>query len=290
MLQHVVVYGLVNSAMILLIALGFSLTFGFTGVANFAHASFYLMSGYVLWLLLNTVGLPYLVAVVVTIALLAVAGALLYRVIIAPVRGIVLSEVIATFAVGIAILELFRYLGFVTYQFRLPIFVHGQLAILGRTIDYQRVSIVVVAVVVTAAVWWFTQRTRTGRALRAVAQDEQTALTMGISSEWAATVSVALGSALAGVAAITILPLGVMSINIGYQAILIALAATVVGGIESLWGLVAGSLLLGFVETITAVVLGDPWAVMVYLVAIVVMLAWRPSGLFGRAHLLEERV
>lgn len=290
MLQHILVYGAVSSATILLISLGFSLTFGFTGVANFAHAAFYLMSGYVLWLLLFSLGIPYLLAVVLTVALLAVAGALLYRVVIAPVRGIVLSEVIATFALGVAILELFRYLGFVTYQFRIPVFARGQAAVLGRPIDYQRISIVLVAVAVTVGLWWFTQRTRTGRALRAVAQDEETALTLGIRSEWAATVSVAISAALAAVAGITILPLGVMSINIGYTAILIALAATVLGGIESLWGLVAGSAILGFTQTTTGVYFGEEWSVMVYLVAIVAMLAWRPSGLFGRAHLLEERV
>ncbi|WP_052666001.1 branched-chain amino acid ABC transporter permease [Nitriliruptor alkaliphilus] len=290
MLAHILVYGAVSTSTILLISLGFSLTFGLTGVANFAHAAFYLASGYVLWLLLNSVGLPYAVAVVVTIALLALAGALLYRVVIAPVRGIVLSEVIATFALGIAILEFFRYLGFVTYEYRLPVFHRGQIAVLGRPIDYQRISIVVVAVLVTVGLWWFTQRTNTGRALRAVSQDEQTALTLGIRSEWAATVSVALSGALAAVAAITILPLGVMSINTGYTAILIALAATVLGGIESLWGLVAGSAILGFTQTTTGVYLGEEWAVMVYLVAIVFMLAWRPSGLFGRTHLLEERV
>ena len=290
MLSHFIVYGAVNSATILLIALGFSLTFGLTGVANFAHGAFYLLSGYVLWMLLFTLGVPYLPAVALTILLFALLGATMYRLIIAPVRGIVLSEVIATFALGLAILELLRYLGFVTYQFRIPVFARGQMVILGRSIDYQRISIVVVAVIVALALWWFTRSTKTGRALRAVSQDEDTAIALGIRSEWAATISVALSAGLAAVAGITILPLGVLSINIGYEAILIALAATVVGGIESLWGLVAGSAILGFTQTIAGVVLGEEWAILVYLVAIVVMLAWRPSGLFGRMHVLEERV
>jgi len=289
-LEHILLYGAINSATILLISLGFSLTFGFTGVANFAHAAFYLMSGYLLWMLLGSAGLPYLLGVIVTVLVLALCGALLYRLVIAPVRGIVLSEVIATFALGIAILELFRYLGFVTYEFRIPVFVHGQTSVLGNPIDYQRLSIVVVAALVTVSLWWFTERTRTGRALRAVAQDENTALTLGIKSEWTAMVSVALGAALAAIAGITILPLGVLSINLGYSAILIALAATVLGGIESLSGLVAGSAILGFAQTTTGVIFGETWAGMVFVVAIVVMLAWRPSGLFGRMHLLEERV
>jgi branched-chain amino acid transport system permease protein len=290
MLSHILVYGTVASATILLIAVGFSLTFGFTGVANFAHGALYLLSGYVLWLLLNNVGLPYLAAVPLTIVLMGLLGAAIYRFVIAPVRGIVLSEVIATFALGVAILELFRWLGFITYQFSIPVFVRGRASILGTSLDYQRIAIVLVAAAVVAALWWFTQRTRTGRALRAVAQDEYTAISIGIRSEWAATISVGLGAALAAIAAVTVLPLGILSINLGYAAILIALAAAVVGGVESLWGLVAGSAILGFTLVTTGVLLGEEWAVLVYLVAIVVMLAWRPSGLFGRTHVLEERV
>jgi branched-chain amino acid transport system permease protein len=289
-LQHVIVYGAVSSATIALIAVGFSLTFGFTGVANFAHGALYLLSGYVLWLLLNSAGLPYWPAVALTIALMGAFGAALYRLVIAPVRGIVLSEVIATFALGVAVLEFFRWLGFVTYDYSIPPFVRGTTSILGRSIDYQRIAIVILAVLVTAGLHWFTRSTKTGRALRAVAQDEYTALSLGIRSEWAATVSVGLGTALAAVAAVAILPLGILSINVGYEALLIALAATVLGGVESLAGLLLGSALLGFTLVVVGVTVGEEWAVLIYLAAIVIMLAVKPSGLLGRTHLLEERV
>lgn len=290
MLRHVLIFGIVSSAQILLIAVGFSLTFGLTGVANFAHGAFYLLAGFVLWLLLNSIGIPYLVAVVLTILLMAGLGALTYRLVIAPVRGIVLSEVIATFALGVAILEFFRWLGFVTYDYSVPPFIRGRMEIFGQSLDFQRIAIVLVAVAVTAALYGFMRRTKTGRALRAVAQDEDTAISLGIRSEWAATVSVALGAALAAVAAVTVLPLGILSINLGYEALLIALAATVLGGIESLTGLVLGSTILGFTLVIIAVTVGPQWAIVVYLGAIVLMLAVKPSGLLGRMHLLEERV
>src|SRR5512138_711492 len=125
------VYGLVNSVVLMLTALGFSLTFGLSGVANFAHGGLYLLSGFLAWLLIHQLKLPYPLAVLTTIVAVGALGALIYRVILRPVRGIVLSEVISTFAVGVAIIEFFRWKGFTTYDFSLPVFVSGGTTIFG---------------------------------------------------------------------------------------------------------------------------------------------------------------
>jgi branched-chain amino acid transport system permease protein len=102
--------------------------------------------------------------------------------------------------------------------------------------------------------------------------------------------SLALGSALAAVAGLVLLPLGIISINTGYDVLLIALAVTVLGGLESTAGLIAGSLILGFAMVITGNYLGPRWSEVVYLGAIVVVLAVRPSGLLGKSKELEDRV
>jgi branched-chain amino acid transport system permease protein len=138
--------------------------------------------------------------------------------------------------------------------------------------------------------WLFTHHTKIGLALRGIAQDEHTALALGIESDWAAMLSVAIGSALTAVAALTTLPLGIISINLGYEVLLIAVAVAVLGGLESTVGLVVGGLILGYSQVIAADVLGTQWQAVVYLVAIVLVLAIRPSGLFGRSKELEERV
>src|SRR6185436_15816968 len=121
----IVIYGLVNSVILILTALGFSLTFGLSKIANFAHGGLYLFAGLTAWLLRNRLGLPYAVAISSAILLTSLLGALIYRVILQRVRGIELAEVIATFAVGVAIIETFRSLGFVTFEFNLPPFVRG---------------------------------------------------------------------------------------------------------------------------------------------------------------------
>jgi len=289
MFSNMLVYGLVNGVILILTSLGFSLTFGLSKVANFAHGGLYLLSGYMTWILLKRVGLPYPLAVLLAVLLNAIVGAIIYRFILIRVRGIELSEVISTFAIGVAILEFFRWMGFVTYEFNLPSFVSGSVEIAGTRVDYQRIIIVLVALVLAIALWIFTHRTKIGLALRGMAQDEYTALTVGIESDWAATFSVALGAALTGFAAVCILPLGIISINTGYDVLLIALAVAVVGGLESTVGLAISGLILGYATIFAATYVAPHWTFVVYLVAIILVLAVRPSGIMGKFKELEER-
>ncbi len=290
LLVSTLIYGLVNSVTLMLTALGFSLTFGLSGVANFAHGGLYLLSGFVAWMLLHHLKLPFPVAALTTVALVGALGAALYRFVIMRVRGIVLSEVISTFAVGIAIVEFFRWKGFTTYDFSLPAFVTGGIEIAGVSIDNQRVCIVVVGLALTLLLWAFTRHSKAGLALRAMSQDEYTALSVGIESDWAATLSLALGSALAAVAGIALLPLGIISINIGYDVLLAALSVTVLGGLESTSGMMLGSIIVGFAMVVTGNFLGPRWGEIVYLAAIVIVLGVKPSGLLGKSKELEDRV
>lgn len=290
MFESMLIFGLVNSAVLLLLSLGFSLTFGLSGVANFSHGGIYLFSGYLTFFLLRTGGVPHLMAVAITIVVTALLGALIYKLIVIRVRGIVLSEVIATFAIGISMLELFRWLGFVTYEYSLPYFIKGRFTFFETTIDYQRLLIIAVALLLAIFLWVFTHRTKTGLALLGMAQDEYTALSVGIDSDWAATYSFAIGGAFAAIAAVMILPLGIININIGYEVLLIALAVTVLGGLESTKGLILGSFILGYAQIMTSTFFAPHWKEVVYLAAILIVLAIKPSGLLGKFKELEERV
>jgi branched-chain amino acid transport system permease protein len=290
MISYIIIYGLVNSVTLALIAIGFSLTFGISGVANFAYGGFYLLSGYLTWMLLNYLKLPLILAVFLTVGIVALIGFLTYWVILLRVRGIPLSEVIATFALGVGILELFRWAGFVTYEFTLPIFIKGGIEIAGVPLDYQRLFIIGIGLVLVIFLYIFTHHTRIGLSFRGIAQNEHTAISLGIESDWTAALSLSLGSAMAAIAAIAILPLGIISINVGYDVLLIAVAIGIVGGLESVPGILVASLLLGYAQVITGLYLSPEWMMVVYLAAIVLVLAIKPSGLFGKFKQLEERV
>ena len=290
MFFNTLVYGFVNSIILSLVALGFNLTFGISGVANFAYGALYILAGFITWSIFNSIGLPYIVAVVLSVLLTALAGALIYRFILLRIRGMVLSEVIATFGIGLSILELFKYLGFIGFEYSLPVFIDTSLDIGSVVIDLQRIFIVIIGIALAIFLWFFTHHTRAGLRFRAIAQDERTALSLGINADWVATLSVAFGSAYAAIAAIVILPLGTINVEHGYHVLIDALAVCIVGGLGSTVGVLFASFLIGYAQTFTVSYLESHWVMLVPLIAILIILVIKPSGLFGKQKELEERI
>ena len=290
MLSLALVYGFVNSIILALVALGFNLTFGISGVANFAYGALYISGALLCWIFFNSVGLPYFIAVILAVAITSVAGALMYRFILLRIRGMALSEVIATFGIGLALLELFKYLGFIGFEYSLPVFIDQSLEIGPVIIDMQRVFIVVIGITMAGFLYFFTHHTRIGLRFRGIAQDERTALSLGINSDRVAMFSVALGAAYAAIAAIVILPLGTINVEQGYSVLINALAVCIVGGLGSTGGVVLASFLIGYAQTFTVTYLESHWVMLVPLIAILAILVIRPSGLFGVQKELEERI
>ncbi|MGD9066693.1 MAG: branched-chain amino acid ABC transporter permease, partial [Desulfobacterales bacterium] len=284
-----VVYAIVNSVILALMAIGFNLTFGISGVANFAYGALYIFSAYASWMLLNLLGLPYFLSAIVAIILTALLGAMMYRFILLRVRGQALSEVIATFGIGLAILELFRYLGFVGFEYTLPVFIDQSYLIAGAFIDMQRILIVVIGAVLVGSLWLFTHHTSLGLAFRGIAQDERTALSLGIDSDRIATVAVSFGAGLAAVAATIIIPLGSIAPGEGYEVLIKALAVCIIGGLGSTGGVIVASFIIGFAERFTDTFISSHWTMIVSLAAILIVLVVKPSGLFGKQKELEER-
>ncbi|MCB2185536.1 MAG: branched-chain amino acid ABC transporter permease [Deltaproteobacteria bacterium] len=290
MFAGVVIYGFINSVILVLVAMGFNLTFGISGVANFAYGALYIMAGFVCWGLLFSLGLPYWLAAPLAVAAVALLAGLLFRFVLLRVRGLVISEVIATFGVGLAILELFRYFGFIGFEYTLPVWWEASLDIGETVLDGQRLLIGAMGVGLTGFLWWFTRYTRTGRAFRGIAQDEHTALTLGINADLVAAFAVAFGAGYAALAALVILPLGTISVGEGYTVLVNALAVCIVGGLGSTLGVIVAGILIGYSQTLTATYLGSHWMMIVSLAALLIILLVKPSGLFGQQKELEERI
>jgi branched-chain amino acid transport system permease protein len=290
MFQGTLIYGFINSVILALVALGFNLTFGISGVANFGYGALYIFAGFFTWILFSMLKIPYLLAVILSIFITACIGAFMYRFVLLRVRGLAVSEVIASFGMGLVILETFRFLGFVGFQYTLPVFIPGSIS-MGRTfVDVQRLMIVGIGIVLAIFLWIFTHYTKTGLAFRGIAQDERTALALGIDSDRAAMLSMAFGAGLAAVAAIVILPLGTIAVEGGYSVLLNALAVCIVGGLGSTGGVVLASFVIGYGQIFTSTYLGSHWIMIVSLVAILLILVFKPSGLFGKQKELEERI
>jgi branched-chain amino acid transport system permease protein len=241
-------------------------------------------------MILTTFGFPSYLSALLSVLFVAFLGAVMYRFVLLRVRGQVLSEVIATFGIGLAILELFRYLGFVGFEYTLPVFMDQSLFIAGTYVDMQRVMIVVISAVLVFLLWLFTHHTSVGLRFRAIAQDERTALSLGINADWTATLSASFGAGLAAISAIVIIPLGTISVSEGYEVLINALAVCIIGGLGSTGGVVVASFVIGFAQRFTDSYIGSHWTMMVSILAILLVLIFKPSGLFGKQKELEERI
>ena len=288
--MSLLIYGIINSVILALYAAGFSLTYGISGLANFAHGAFYVVTGFFAWHLLYTADLPFYLAATLAILITAAIGFLFYWVFLLRIRGIALAELIVTFAAGVGILELLMWKGFYGMRYSLPLFLRGGVDIGKATVDYQRLLVLGTGVVLVFLLWLFVHHTRIGLAFRGMAQNERTALSVGIESDWIGSLSLSLGSALAAVAAMVIIPLGMMESAVGLEVLIYALAVAIVGGLESTLGMILGSFIIGFGQVAAAHYLGAKWMIIVPLAAIVLVLAIKPSGILGKFKELEERV
>jgi branched-chain amino acid transport system permease protein len=290
MFAGTLVFALVNSFILILMAIGFNLTFGISGVANFAYGALYIMSAYMSWTMMKLLHLPFWASAAFSVILTMITGAMMYRFVLLRVRGQALSEVIATFGIGLAILELFRYLGLVGFEYTLPVFSGESFMIGGAYLDMQRIAVVLVGLMLVLGLWLFTHFTSTGLAFRGIAQDERTALTFGIDSDRIATLSVSFGAGLAAIAATIIIPLGSIAPDEGYDVLIKALAICIIGGLGSTGGVIVAGFIVGFAERFTDTYIGSHWTMIVSLAAILLVLAIKPSGLFGHQKELEERI
>ena len=284
------IYGLINSAVLALMALGFNLTFGISGIANFTYGAIYVLAGFLTWSLINKVHLPYVVSACLTIIIIGVAGVYLYRFILKRIRGLVISEVIATFGIALIVLELLRSIGFIGFNYSLPVFVDGSVEILGAFVDIQRLLVIGLGILAIAALYLFTHYTRMGLAFRGIAQEEHTSLSLGINPDRIASYSMGLGSALGAFAAVVITPLGTITVDSGYDVLINALSVCIVGGLGSNVGIIIAAFIIGYAQTITATYISPHWVMIVSLVAILIILGVKPSGLMGHQKELEERV
>jgi branched-chain amino acid transport system permease protein len=288
--MDILIYGTINSVALALMALGFALVYGISRVPNFAHGALYVITGFIAWSLLRTLGLNYFVSILLSIIAIGVVGALIYQFVLIRVRGMAISEIIASYAIGLAILEGLRWGGFKGTTYTLPAFIEGSITIGDIPVDFHRILVVGIGAAVVTFLWLFTHYTRIGLALRGMAQDERAALMLGIDSDVMAVVAMASGAMLAGLAGIVLLPLGNIVVEKGYDVLIQAIAVCIVGGLGSWMGAVLAAFLIGFAQILTVVYLGTHFQMVVALLAIILTLILRPSGLFGRQKELEERV
>ncbi|MCX5810888.1 MAG: branched-chain amino acid ABC transporter permease [Proteobacteria bacterium] len=295
-MMDILIYGTVNSVTFSLIAVGFTLVYGVSRLPNFAHGALYVLVGFMTWSFVNDLNLYYPLAIIISLCIASLLGALIYRLVLIRLRGLPTSEIIASFAFGLIILEGLRlqgiggFKGFIGPFYVLPAFVDAKFRIAGVLIDAQRLIIIGGGLAVVILLWLFTHYSKIGLSLRAIAQDEQAAMMLGVDSDRVAMISLALGAALSGFAAVVILPLGNVTAEAGYRVLIYALAVCIIGGLGSWGGAILASFVLGFAMILSTSFFGAVWESVVLVGTIILILIFKPSGLLGKQKELEERV
>jgi len=293
---EIFVYGVINGMIFVLMAVGFSFVYGISRIPNFAHGALYVVTGFITWSFINSAGLPYGLSVFLSLLIVSLIGMAIYQFVMIRVRGMPISEIIVSFAIALAILEGLRlqgiggFKGFIGPGYVLPPFVTGVLETRWVTVDLQRLLIIAVGLTLLGLMWLFTHYHKIGLALRAMAQHERAALMLGINSDRMANIALGIGSALAGISAIAVTPLGNVNCESGYSVLTNAIAVCVIGGLGSWVGTILAALILGMGTTVMSALGGTMWNNVLVFGLIILILIVRPSGLFGQQKELEERV
>jgi len=279
----VVFDGVASGMLLFLISVGLSVTLGLMNFVNLAHGAFAMLGGYVCVLLLNRLGVPFLVTLPVVVVVCAAVGAVLERTLYRRLYGAShLDQVL--FSIGLVFMSISTahyFFGAQQQPLQLPAFLRGQFNLPGMDVGVYRLFLIVVGLVVAAGLQWMLTRTRFGAELRAAVDNRRAARGLGVNVDRVFILAFALGSALAGLGG----ALGVETLGLDpefpVKYIVYFLIVVAVGGSGNILGSLYASLILGLTDVVGKYYLPQVGAFFIYAV-MVVTLIFRPQGLFGR--------
>ena len=284
MLALSITNGLVIGIIYALTALGVSLVVGIMNVINFAHGEFYILAGYFSFLFAHTLGLDPMVAMVLSVGAVFVFGVVVEYTLIRPTYGDELYSLILTFILSI-VLQSAYLLIFGPYPNKPPNWVKGATDVFGLFMyGNQRLAALFAGIAVIALFFAMLKLTWFGRMIRAASQDREMAELNGINTRRLNMLSFGLGCALAAAAGVILSPVFPVTPTAGVPVALTAFVCVVLGGMGSMWGCVAGGLILGLVENLGAAYVSSGYKHVFMFVILILVLLVRPSGLFGQSE------
>ena len=278
---EILIHGAVSSAIYAMLAVGFTLIFGVARILNLAHGSFYALGAYGAYFFTAHLKLPLFPAALLAVALVALFGILVERVLVRPMRRSQLAVLMITLAVALVV-EQVLFLTFGSEYRNVPAFVEAKFTIGGVDVGGQRLLALGVGVVLIVLLWIFIQYTRLGSAILAISQDPEAAKYMGIPSDRIFSIVMGISAALAAAAGVLAGPFLTVQPTMWLLPIIKAFAIVIVGGLGSIPGSILAALMLGYAETIVGYLISTSWTEIVSVLATLLMLVFRPAGIFGK--------
>jgi branched-chain amino acid transport system permease protein len=276
------VSGITIGAIYALVGLGFAMIYNASNVINFAQGEFVTIGGMATVFLMSGAGLPLFVAAPVAIVIAALVGFALEKFAVEPARDAnVIALIIITIGASIFIRGCIQVLLGKDFH-RLPAF-SGDAPIMlgGAAIQPQSLWVIGALIVVVAALRWFLERTRLGKAVLATSHNRLAAQLVGINTRTILLISFGLSAAIGALAGIMTAPITLTRYDVGVMLGLKGFSAAILGGLGSSFGAVAGGLALGIVEAMAAGYVSSAYKDAVAFIIILAVLFFRPTGLFG---------
>jgi branched-chain amino acid transport system permease protein len=289
--------GAVIGVIYALIAVGVTLIFSILKIVNFAHGDLYMLGGYCAYYVITLLGVPPLAAMFVSMAVLFTLAIVLERLMLTPLYsdaterkdeyGLIVTFGLAFFLRNIAIIA------FGPFPLKPPSFVSGVLRIGDLIVTNDRVFAGVVGIILILALLYFMHRTIWGQALDAVSQSRDSAAIVGINARRFNSLAFGVGAALAAAAGALIAPIFSLSPDMGVLPNIQAYVIVILGGMGSVVGSILAGVVLGETESLFTAFFPDPTRAFAYtnafgVLVLMVVLIFRPNGLFGRRHLRME--
>ncbi len=285
LLAQALMQGLLIGGTYGIIALGMGLTYGVSGVVNFAHGDFLTLGMFLALALFSTFSLDPYISVIVTFPLLVLLGAAVYYLLIRPVvGGHVLMVIQLTLGISF-ILQNGLLMIFGGRPQRTPAWIEAKLLLLGDVIVV-RTSLVIAftaCVGLSGFLYWLLTRTDLGRSIRAVHQNPKAAALMGVNVGRVRMTTFAIGIGILALSAALLVPGTPLEPGMGLRYTVIALMTVILGGMTNFFGILLGGLVLGVSEAIGTVYLPGTTGMIVPYAIFILILLLRPKGILGRS-------
>ncbi|MGA2956472.1 MAG: branched-chain amino acid ABC transporter permease [Thermodesulfobacteriota bacterium] len=265
-----------------IVALGLTLVFGILHIPNFAHGHLYMLGAYVSFFLMTLYGFGFWPALIASVVILGLIGIVVERVVYRPLRD---KPHINSFisAVGaLMVLETSVIVFWGPQGRRIPNPYPGIVDVLGITMSYQRLLVILAAIVLIALLQIFIKRTTPGITIEAVAQNREGAMLVGVNVNWVSSLTFAISTGTAAAAACLVAPIFMITPTMGALLGMKAFVIVILGGLGSIPGAILGGYILGLLEAIGGGYLSAAYKDVYAFGALILILSIRPTGLFGK--------
>lgn len=278
--------GIIAGGIYALVALGYTMVYGILKFINFAHGEIVMIGAYIAWLLAVLLGVNIMLAFFVSCITCGILGFLIEKIAYKPLRN---RSRLAPLITAIGVSLLLQSVALLAFGAQIRTFQSGivekGISILGASITKLQLVIIVVALALMVTLHLFMRHTRTGKAMRAVADNPVVAATVGINVDKVISAIFVTGSVLAAAAGVLVGMEQNLQPTMGVSIGIKAFTAAVIGGIGNIYGALLGGYLMGLVENISVWFLPSGYKDAISFFVLIIMLLIRPQGIFGK---LEE--